>query len=143
VDRKHQAEARLEAALATAGLEDSRPALRSRLKQLRAADQTAFDRVVRRYDDEIVPALAEAPAPLDAWLDFARTIGELTGAGQLVAIDASGRAGPYTAPYHTGDVVLHLPDNADTPALAAALPQVPSAPQQAALDLLLLGRLGS
>lgn len=143
MDLKTRAEARLEAALATAGLEDSRPLLRARLKRLKGEDQVAFAQTVRSYEEEVVPALADGPSPLDAWLGFARTLGERTGAGRLVAIDATGRATPYAEPYRPGDLVLHLPDDPTAPALAAAFPTAPSDPQRAAFDLLIQGQLGS
>lgn len=140
---KERADARLEAALATAGLEDSRPVLRARLRRLKGEDQVAFAQAVKSYEEEVVPALADGPAPLDAWLGFARTLGERTGAGRLVAIDATGRAAPYADPYRPGDLVVHLPDDPAAPALAAALPAAASDQQRAAYDLLILGQLGS
>ncbi len=77
---RQRAESRLEAALATAGLEDSRPVLRARLKRLKAEDEVAFREAVRRYEEDVVPALADGPTPLDVWLGFARTLGERCGA---------------------------------------------------------------
>ncbi len=141
-DRTH-AESRLEAALAAAGLEDSRPALRARLKQLRTASPAAFEQAVRVYEEEIVPALADGPAPLDTWLDFARRLGELGGGGRFLEVDATGSAVPWAPPYRPGSLVLHLPDDPATPVLPAALPRAPSAPQSAAVALLVEGRLGS
>lgn len=140
-DRTH-AESRLEAALAAAGLEDSRPALRARLKLLRERDEAAFARAVRHYEDEVVPALAGAAAPLDVWLEYARMLGELSAGGQFLSIDADGLAAPWSAPYRPGTLVLHLPNDAALPALAAAVPLSPSSAQQAAQGLLLQGRLG-
>lgn len=140
---KQRAEARLEAALATAGLEDSRPILRERLKQLKGEDPVAFAQAVKNYEEEVLPALADGPSPLDAWMGFARTLGERTGTGRLVAIDTAGRATPYADPYRTGDLVLHLPDDPTAPALAAAFPGAASDPQRAAFDLLIRGQLGS
>lgn len=142
MDMKSHAEARLEAAMAAAGLEDSRPALRARLKRLKSENPDAFEQAVGRYETEIIPALAEGPAPLESWLAFAATLGQLSGAGRLLAIDGTGRAAPYQPPYQPGDLILHVPDDPATPALAAALPQAASEPQQAACDLLLHGRLG-
>ncbi len=143
MDLKQRAETRLEAALAAAGLQDSRPGLRARLKHLKAEDDVAFREAVRRYEEEIVPALADGPAPLDAWLGFARMLGELCGAGRLVAVDASGRSVSFDGPYHPGSLVLYLPDDPTAPALEAALPQTLTAPQRATSDLLIHGRLGS
>jgi hypothetical protein len=141
-DRSH-AEARLEAALASAGLEDSRPAFRARLKLLRQRDEAAFEEAVRRYEAEVLPALASASSPLDAWLAYARLLADLSGTGRFVAIDASGLATPWTPPYLAGTLVLHVPDDPALPALPAAVPVAPSDPQQAARGLLVEGRLGS
>lgn len=141
-DRSH-AESRLEAALAAAGLEDSRPALRARLKQLRGVSPDAFQQAVRAYEDEVVPALADGPAPLDTWLAFAHRLGELGGAGRFLEIDATGRAAPWAPPYRPGSLVLHLPDDPALPVLPAALPSAPTPPQRAAAALLVEGRLGS
>jgi len=140
---RHHAEARLEAALAAAGLEDSRPALRARLKLLRERDAGAFEQAVRRYEDEIVPALAVSMSPLDDWLEYAKLLGELSGSGEFVAIDETGLASDWAPPYRPGTLVLHLPGDPALPALPAAVPVVPTAPQQAARELLLEGRLGS
>ena len=140
---RHHADSRLEAALTAAGLEDSRPALRARLKLLRERDAAAFEQAVRRYEDDIVPALAESTSPLDAWLEYAKLLGELTGRGEFVAIDETGLASAWAPPYRPGTMVLHLPGDATLPALPAAVPVAPSAPQQAARGLLLEGRLGS
>lgn len=140
-DRNH-AESRLEAALAAAGLEDSRPALRARLKLLRQQDEGAFEQAVRSYEQETLPALAASAAPLDAWLEYARLLGELSGSGEFVAIDATGRASTWAPPYQQGTLVVHLPSDPALPALPAAVPRAPSAPQQAASGLLLEGRLG-
>jgi hypothetical protein len=139
---RHHAEARLEAALAAAGLEDSRPALRARLKLLRQRDEQAFEEAVRRYEQEVLPALATSGAPLDVWLEYARALGELSGSGDFVAIDATGRASSWEPPYSPGTLVLHLPDDHTVPALPAAVPLEPTAAQQAASGLLVEGRLG-
>lgn len=139
---RHHAEARLEAALAAAGLQDSRPALRARLKLLRQRDEAAFQQAVRHYENEVVPALASSAGPLDAWLEYARLLGELSGSGEFVAIDATGLASPWAPPYRPGTLVIHLPSDAALPVLPAAVPAAPTGPQQAASGLLLEGRLG-
>lgn len=140
---KSTAEARLEAALAAAGVEDPRPALRAQLKQLRAQDEGAFERAVRMYEDDVVPALAADAAALDTWLAYAHSVAELLSAGQFLAVDPSGRAVPYEPPYQPGDLVLHLPDEPTAPSVPAAMPQRRTIHQQATLELLVHGALGS
>lgn len=140
---KSTAEARLDAALAAAAVEDPRPALRAQLKQLRIRDDAAFERAVRTYEDEVVPALAAGAAALDTWLAYARSVGELLSAGRFVAVDASGRAVPYEPPYQPGDLVLHLPDEPSAPSVPAAMPERRTIHQQATIELLVHGALGS
>ena len=140
---KSTAEARLDAAFAAAGIEDPRPAMRAQLKRLRAQDAGAFERAVRMYEEDVIPALAAGEHVLDTWMDYTRTLGALLAGGQFMTLDASGRAAPYAAPYQPGDLVLHLPDESDVPVIPAALPVSPSPHQQAALDLLVHGHLGS
>lgn len=141
-DVKRRADARLEAALAAASLEDSRPLLRDRLRHLRADDPPAFERAVQHYEGAVLPKLAAEPAPLDTWLAYAHLLGDLAGAGRYLAIAADGIAMPYAAPYLPGTLVLHIPDDTGVPAMAAAVPAQLSAAQRATLDLLVLGRLG-
>jgi hypothetical protein len=140
---KDRAEARLEAAVAAADLADPRPGLRAQLKRLRTHDESAFLDAVRSYEQHVLPALADGDDVLSAWLDYARSLAERLGAGRFVTLDETGRAAPFTAPYQPGSCVLHVPDDPATPALAAALPARPSPHQEAALDLLIRGRLGS
>lgn len=142
-EMKSTADARLDAAFAAAGIEDPRPAMRAQLKRLRAQDADAFERAVRMYEGDVIPALAGGEHVLDTWMDYTRTLGTLLAAGQFIALDASGRAAPYAAPYQPGNLVLHMPDESAAPVIPAALPVSPSPHQQAALDLLVHGRLGS
>jgi hypothetical protein len=140
---KSTAEARLDAALAAAGLEDPRPALRAQLKRLRMQDEAAFQQAVRLYDEDVVPALAADARALDTWLAYAQRLGEMLAAGRFLAVDPGGRAALYTAPYQPGDLVLHVPDDAAAPTIPAALPAQCSPHQQATLDLLVHSQLGS
>jgi hypothetical protein len=141
-DRKSRAESRLEAAFEAAGAVDSRAALRAVLKELRARSPDAFEQALASYEERVVPALADGPAVLDAWIGYGRRLGELLGEGRLLDIDAEGRASDHSPPYQAGTLVLFVPDDAATPAFALALPRSPSA-AQAATEALIVGlRLG-
>lgn len=136
VNSRREAEQRLEAALADQGLADPRPALRERLRTLRESDAAAFDEARTRFDAMMHEARGSAADALDPWIEYGRLLGELTGEGKLMSVDATGRATTYEQPAATGSVVLHLPENPATPALIVLAPLTPSAAQQATLDLL-------
>ena len=137
-DLRARAEARLVAALNERGLADPRPALRQRLKRLRDADAAAFERARAHYEERTLPLLAEGD-PLEAWVEYARALGELGGGGRLVAVDASGRGREYEAPPQAGTLVLFIPTDDAAAAFAALTPVSPSPAQSAAFDLLVGG----
>jgi hypothetical protein len=134
------AEARLAAAAAALGLADPRQPYRDRLKQLRQSQPEAFERAVAHYERDVLPLLA-GEAPLDGWVEYGRFLGQLTSNGRLTAIDASGRATPFRPPLQSDLVVLFLPDDTAAEALITAVPALPSAAQQASLDLLVHRKL--
>lgn len=137
-DLKARAEARLEAALSERGLADPRPALRQRMRRLRDADAAAFERARAHYEERTLPLLAEGD-PLEAWVEYARVLGELSGGGRLVAVDASGRGREYEASPQVGALVLFLPTEDAMAAFVALTPAAPSPAQRAAYDLLVGG----
>jgi hypothetical protein len=126
---------RLEAALAERGFADPRPALRERLRVLRELDPNAFEQAKARFESVVRDGLAAGDV-LDPWVDYGRYLGELTGAGILYHIDDEGRGAPYEPPLASGAMLLHLPDDVATPALAVVLPVAPTAAQRATFDLL-------
>jgi hypothetical protein len=138
---REQAETRLTRAAHALGLADPRPALRARLKRLRETHPDAFSRAIRHYEENVLTGLIRDD-PLNAWLEYARFLGELTSAGRLTSVDATGRAATFRSPPQTGDLVLFLPEDPATDVLVAVAPLVPSAAQQATLDLLVARRLG-
>lgn len=133
-------DARLDEAAAARGYADPRPPLRERLRLLKETHPDAFERARRHFEEQVVVALAEAPDPLAAWLDYAAFLAGLTAAGRMLAVDASGRATPYAEP-SPGALILHVPDDTAAPVLVAASPITPSAAQQATLDLLVNRKL--
>lgn len=139
-DVRARAEARLDEALAERGLADPRPELRDRLRRLRETDPAAFERARRHYDDHTLPLLAEGE-PVEAWVDYARTLGELSGEGRLVAVDAGGRAHACGRNVPPGALVLFVPADASAATFAAVTPATPSNAQRATYDLLVRGRV--
>lgn len=97
-DIRARADARLEEALAAAGMADPRPACRDRLKALKAASSTAFARAVDHFEHTLVPAVAGGAEPLAQWLEYARVLAEASGPGRTVIVDSGGRARPYHGP---------------------------------------------
>ncbi len=143
-DIRARADARLEQALAAAGVEDPRPACRDRLKALRAENPAAFARAVDYYEHRLLAAIAGGAEPLSQWVDYARVLAEAAGDGRVVMVDATGRARPYDGAVAPGAgdtpaasaLVLFLPQDARRGALPLLLPAAPTAAQQASLDLL-------
>lgn len=139
-DPKNRADARLEAALPDADRADPRPLYRPALKYLRARKPDAFREALRYFEEELIPAVAGEADPLAAWLEYGRRLAVALGEGRLVELDSTGRARPCTDPAGARGLVLHLPDDADAPALALRHPGSPSRAQQAAFELLVGGR---
>lgn len=128
-----------EAALAQAGLEDVRPLYRNLLLRLKGRDPEAFDEATRRYQKELVPALESSEAdPLRAWLSYGRWLAQRLGPGSVVAVDSSGKARPLAESElpEAGALLLHLPDESRSPALALAIPREPTVSQQVTVELL-------
>ncbi len=109
-DIRARADARLEEALAAAGMADPRPASRDRLKALNAASSTAFARAVDYFEHTLVPAVAGGAEPLTQWLEYARVLAEASGPGRTVIVDRGGRARPYH-----GATAPKAPARADAP----------------------------
>ncbi|HSJ14174.1 MAG TPA: hypothetical protein VK939_07155 [Longimicrobiales bacterium] len=139
-DIKSRAEARLIGAASEGGFADPRPALRQRLRELKETRGGAFQEALRHYEEQVVPALAEADA-LAAWIEYGAWVAGLSAPGRLLAVDALGTARPYVSPAAAGTLILHVPDDTAAGVLVLAAPAAPSAAQQAALDLLVNRKL--
>jgi len=135
--------ARLEEALAAAGVEDPRPFYRARLRDLRERDPAALTESVRYYEEVVLPRVAdEASDPLAEWLAYGRRLAEMSEPGRLVEIDHEGRARPYDGRATPRDrLILHLPDDPRIPAFVLRMPRDPSPAQRATFELLVLGKL--
>jgi hypothetical protein len=134
-EQKRRADARLEAAIAEAGLADPRDPCRARLRQLRSRDAGAFDRALAYYENELVPRVAGDGDPAAEWLAYAKMLAELSGSGHVVAVDGSGRARP-TSDAPAADLLLFLPENTSDPAMVLQSPADATPAQRATIQLL-------
>lgn len=137
-----RAEARYEEALARGALRDPREQFREWLRSLRERDAGAFEEALGYYEETLVPRVADpASDPVVEWIEYGRVLAERLDPGRVVVVDASGRAHPYEPPPPRGALVLHIPEDARSPATILSLPQDPSPAQRATCDLLVLRKL--
>ncbi len=137
-----RADARLEAALERAAVEDPRPYFRDRLRLLRERNPQTYEAARRHFEEEVLPRVAsEDSDPIAEWFEYGLRLADWTAPGTVYAIDATGRARAYSPPLDPGSLVLHVPDDAREPALILSLPRSASAAQQATCDLLVRGRV--
>lgn len=134
-EQKRAADARLEAAIAAAGLADPRVPCRARLRQLRSSDAGAFDRALAYYENELVPRVAEDGDPVAEWLAYGKMLAELSGSGHVVAVDGSGRARP-ASDVPGADLLLFMPENTSDPAMVLQSPADVTPAQRATIQLL-------
>lgn len=132
------AEKRTAEALEGSPFDDFRDAYRERLRWLKDARPEGFSEALAHYA-QLVDNIGRGDAPLHEWLTYGKRLGELSGAGKVVAIDASGRAQPVSQ--FEDSLLLHLPDDINVPALPLAVPRDLSEAQKASLDLLVRRRL--
>jgi hypothetical protein len=136
---RSRAEASLVKAAEAQGLTDPRPSFREYLRALRQSRPQAFDQAVEHYEQNVLPALADAE-PLTVWLEYGRYLASLTTAGKAIAVDASGRAAPWTREAPAG-LVLFVPDENAAEVMVLSQPVTPSPAQQATLTLLVERKL--
>jgi hypothetical protein len=139
-DLKTRAEARLDAALAEADVQDPRDHYRRALKALRQRDPDGFDAALRYFEEDLIPAVAGDADPIDTWIEYGTMLARTLGEGRTVELDGTGRARPVYDVKAARGLVLHLPDDTATPAFALRCPRTPTPAQQAALELLVDGR---
>ena len=132
---KRLADERTDRAIGDAPFEDFREAYRERLRWLKDSQPQGFTRALSHYNDILVPNIAAGADPLAEWLDYGRLLGNLSGKGNAVIIDDSGRSFPFERPIE--GLILHLPDDTNVPALALAVPRRLSDAQKATLSLLI------
>jgi len=135
-----RADARLEEALAGAGVEDPRIACRDRLKILRTEQPAAFAQALAYFESSLVPAIADGgEPPLDAWIGYGRFIAERGGPGRTLAVDGAGRAAGYEPPA-AGRLVIFVPEDGRRGVTPLLVPAAPSPAQKATFDLLVRRR---
>ena len=140
-DLRSRADARLERALETAPIRDPRPWLRPILKHLREHDPAAFARAIEHFESRLLPAVAGEGDPLAEWLEYGHVLATLAGAGRQVAVDGTGRAVPAESAVPADALLLHVPDDGDTPVTVLRCPRNATPAQEASIELLVLGRL--
>lgn len=140
-DLKRRADERLAEALEAAGLADARPVYRQVLRHLRETHPEAFERALRHYEAEVLPALGGEAEPVATWIAYGAWLAGLTAGGRVMAVRGDGRAAEYAPPYTAGDLVLHVPESAADPVVPLMRSAAPSAAQQATYDLLVAGRV--
>lgn len=136
-DLRARADERFARTLEQTGARDPRDFLRRQMRALKESDAAAYRRATAYFEETLTPAVAvEGSDPLGEWLEFARVLAELTTPGRAVWIDATGRSRDYERPVPADALVLHLPQNAGTPAVVLGLPPALSPHQRASYDLL-------
>lgn len=132
---KRRTDERTDEAIRNAPCDDFRDSYRERLRWLKDSQPQAFSRALSHYNEILVPNIAAGADPLLEWLRYGRLLGDLSGTGKTSRIDETGRAHAWDE--SAGGLVLHLPDDTNVPALALAVPKLPSDAQVATMRLLL------
>lgn len=131
------AEERYDAELGQRAVADVRPACRNLLRQLRATAPDSYETGVRRYEEELVPAIADGRVnPLDGWISYGGWLCDQLYDGRLVCVDVSGRQRELEGPLPAGAMALYLPERDDQTTILLAAPESPSPHQAATRDLL-------
>jgi len=141
-EQRRDAEARLEGVLAETGAHDPRAAYRQILRDLKLKSETDYRLVVEDFRTSVVRTIVEdGGEPLGAWLEFGCRLAELMSPGRDVVIDATGQASPFSPPASWRDLILHLPSGRHGKGMVVGLPPNPTPAQQAAVILLVEGRV--
>lgn len=136
---KEEALERLERQLRERELDDPRPVYRRMLKRLSGEDRDAYRDAVRRFEEELVPAVAGGEAdPVAAWTRYGMEIASALADGEARAVDETGRARPLedASEPPVGPLLLWLPADGGDDALVLSRPEDLSEPQRATLELL-------
>ena len=134
------AEQALEAALATSGGRDPRDFYRERLRELKQVNPESYRAAVTYYREVLIPEVASgAGNPLDAWIEYGRTLAEALAPGRTVSIDETGKSHNYEGVDSSG-LILHLPPETAARALLVSLPVTMSSAQRATYDVLVKGK---
>jgi len=130
----------LEAVLAETGARDPREFYRERLRELKRADASAYEREVTYYRETLIPSVARGEGdPLAAWTEYGRRLAQALAPGRTVGIDETGQAHAYEGPT-PGRLILHLPEENGARALLVGLPPELSTAQRATYNVLVEGK---
>jgi hypothetical protein len=143
-------EERYSSALEERGLEDVRPLYRKLLVRLRKRDEGAYEEGVRRYREELEPALEEEADPLGPWLRYGAWLARRLADGEVTAVAPDGSAstvgldggrdadagGDGLSDLPSGVLLLYLPADDGEPGFPLAVPADPSVHQEATRELL-------
>lgn len=132
---KRRADELTEKAISEASYEDFRDAYRERMRWLKDNNAAAYTKALAYYNEILVANLADGNDVIREWIQYGCELGNLTGSGEMLTIDASGRALPYAG--SVAGLIIHVPADTAKPALALAVPRNMSAAQQATCKLLL------
>ena len=128
---------RTEAALKAGGYADMRPVYRAILKRLKQKDAVLFDEATARYEETLLPALADDTTdPVAAWVEYGAWLARKLTTGRLTHLDQTGLATNGDPTPVPGEVLLYLPDEKSESAIPLLRPAEPSAAQLATLGLL-------
>ena len=134
------AEQAMEAALATSGGRDPRDFYRERLRELKQVNPESYRAAVTYYREVLIPEVASgAGNPLDAWIEYGRTLAAALAPGRTVSIDETGKSHNYEGVDSSG-LILHLPQETAARALLVSLPVTMSSAQRATYDVLVKGK---
>lgn len=140
-DVTKEADRRLEEALEARGARDPREFYRERLRALKERSSEGYQEAVAYYRDTLLPAVVGGSVdPLEAWTRYGRRLAEASAPGRTVAVDATGRAEPWSDPPPLDHLILHLPEDTGQRALLVGLPAELSPAQRATYDVLVAGR---
>ena len=138
---KAQIETRTAEAIENGPYEDFRQAYRDHLRWLKETSPRGFSNALKYYNDILAANIAAGHDPLGEWLEYGRTLAQLSGPGKVYRIDETGRALPVTDVAGSRGVLLHLPDDINVRAFPLAIPRTLSPHQRATLDLLVNRKL--
>ena len=134
---RERADRRFAEMLERTGLPDPRDRYRGWLRQLREQDEPAFRMALEYFEQRLVPAVASAESdPVREWTEYGLRLAQRLQPGSPVRIDGSGRSRSADASAPLDELVLHLPTSTREKALPVRIPPLPSAAQQATLQLL-------
>ncbi len=131
---KRRAEELTEKAVAAGAFEDFREPYRARLRWLKDSQPQAFTRALAHFNNVLVPNIAAGNDAIAEWVEYGKLLGELSGRGRVLSIDASGKAAPLS---ELRGLILHVPDDLSVPALPLAMPRELSDAQRATMQLLI------